>query len=347
MVSRVACIESEQESTYICSDLDSVSCGNGTQSREKILSEDLSEIVDLMNRVEQLKRERSILWLQEFMDWIVHASKNSADGGNFNATMLHPEKQNYKKSGKSKRHLIESSRRISKSIQASGDVSRLSVIESDGSFADTSTGMHENGYFDHISTPPGITGGFSLPGLRRTDRKQEYRKKYLHDETNSGSMQAKSAHHGIFSVLGGNKMLENASVSHLSTTDTIKESNSSSAYPGSPPHYQNDLLHRRLNLVEEILQLSAESYSVASSDSDTSCTEDDCCEAGLSDLENHNRGVEGHSSSHPFEEDYYENQNKISHLSENDICFIDSCAEQTFSTTKIIDTDQATQFPVT
>ncbi|KAL1112719.1 hypothetical protein V6Z11_D02G144200 [Gossypium hirsutum] len=330
MVSRLACIESEQDSTYFCSDLDSVSCGNETQSREKILSEDLAEIVDLINRVEQLKKERSILWLQEFKDWIVHASKNSADGGNFNATMLHPQKQNYKKSGKSKRHLIESSRRISKSIQASGDESRLSVLESDGSFADTSTGMHANGYFDHIF-PPGITGGFSLPGLRTTDIKQEYQNNYLHDETSSGSMQAESAHHGIFSVQGDNRMLENASVSQLSTTDTIMESNSSSAYPGSPPHYQNDLLHRRLNLVEEILQLSAESYSVASSDSDTSCTEDDYCEAGLSVLENHNRSVEGHSSSHPFEEDYYEKQNKILQLSENDICLIDSCAEQTFN----------------
>ncbi|KAG8498954.1 hypothetical protein CXB51_005325 [Gossypium anomalum] len=327
MVSRLACIESEQDSTYICSDLDSVSCGKETQSREKILSEDLAEIVDLMNRVEQLKKECSILWLQEFKDWIVHASKNSADGSNFNATMLHPQKQNYKKNGRSKRHLIESSRRISKSTQASGDESRLSVLESDGSFADTSTGVHANGYFDHIF-PPGITGGFSLPGLRTTDIKQEYQTNYLHDETSSGSMQAESAHHGIFSVRGGNRMLENASGSQLSTTDTMMESNSSSAYPGSPPHYQNDLLHRRLNLVEEILQLSAESYSVASSDSDTSCTEDDYCEAGLSVLENQNRSVEGHSSSHPFEEDYYEKQNKISRLSENDICFIDSFASK-------------------
>ncbi|KAB2090086.1 hypothetical protein ES319_A03G102900v1 [Gossypium barbadense] len=305
MVSRLACIESEQDSTYICSDLDSVSCGNETQSREKILSEDLAEIVDLMNRVEQLKKECSILWLQEFKDWIVYASKNSADGGNFNATMLHPQKQNYKKNGKSKRHLIESSRCISKSIQASGDGSRLSVLESDGSFADKSTGVHANGYFDHIF-PPGITGGFSLPGLRTIDIKQEYQTNYLHDETSSGSMQAESAHHGIFSVQGCNRMLENASGSQLSTTDTIMESNSSSAYPGSPPHYQNDLLHRHLNLVEEILQLSAESYSMASSDSDTSCTEDDYCEAGLSVLENHNRSVEGRASSHPFEEDYYE-----------------------------------------
>ncbi|XP_074303507.1 uncharacterized protein LOC141637971 [Silene latifolia] len=42
----------------------------------------------------------------------------------------------------------------------------------------------------------------------------------------------------------------------------------------SPPHYREDILYRRHFLEEEILQLSAESLSLASSDSDTSCDED-------------------------------------------------------------------------
>ncbi|XVF09436.1 hypothetical protein REPUB_Repub07fG0092500 [Reevesia pubescens] len=342
-VSRLACIENEQESTYICSDLDSVSCDNEIQSREEnIISEDEAEIVDLMNRVEQLKKERSILWLREFKDWMDHASENVADGGNINAAMLHSRKENYKKSGKSMRHLSESSKYVSDSVQASGDESSMNVLESDNSFADTSTGVHANRYFDHIFSS-GITGGFSLPGLRTMDLKQEYQKSYLHDETSSGSMRAESSHRNIFTVQGSNRMVENASASHLNTIGNIMESNSSSAYPGSPPHYEKDLLHRRHNLVEEILQLSADSYSVASSDSNTSCSEADYCETGLPVQEYHDKSVEGHSSSHFFEDTYYEKGNYVSHGSENGICFIDSYAEQTSSTIKIVNTNQPLQ----
>ncbi|KAK6249817.1 hypothetical protein SCA6_003822 [Theobroma cacao] len=339
-VSRLACIEGERESTYICSDLDSVSCDNEIQSREEnVISEDEAEIVDLMNRVEQLKKERSILWLREFKDWMDHASENFADDG---GARLHLGKENYKKSGKSERQLSESSRYVSDSVQASGDESSMNFLESDNSFADTSTGVHAHKYSDHI-VPSGITGGVSLPGLRTVDLKQEYQKSYLHDETSSGSMQAESSHHNFVTVQGSNRMVENASVSQLNTINDITESNSSSAYPGSPPHYQEDLLHRRHNLVEEILQLSADSYSMASSDSDTSCSEDDYCEVGLPVLGHLNRSVEGHSLSDLFEDNYHEKGNKVSDGSENGICFIDSCAEHTFSTSKTVIANQPLQ----
>lgn len=64
-------------------------------------------------------------------------------------------------------------------------------------------------------------------------------------------------------------------MSPLNAIDSISESHSSSAFHGSPPHYQEDILHRRHNFMEEILQLSAESYSVPSSDSYSSNSEDD------------------------------------------------------------------------
>lgn len=332
-VSRLACIESEQESTYICSDLDSVSCDNEIRSREEnIISEDEAEIVDLMNRVEQLKKERSILWLREFKDWLDHSSEKFTDAGNNNGVMLVPEKENYKKGWKSERHLSESSRYVSDSVQASGDESSINVLESDNSFADMSTGIHSHKYFDQTISS-GITGGFSLPGLRTVDLNQ---KSYLHDEISSGSMRAESSHRNILTIQLSNRMIENASVSHLNTIDNIAESSSSSAYPGSPPHYQKDLLNRRHNLVEEILQLSAESYSVASSDSDTSCSEDDYCEDDLPVQEYLNRNVKVHSPAHLLEDNYYESRHDISHVSKNGFSFIDSCTGQIFSTTKNI-----------
>ncbi|XVF53770.1 hypothetical protein PTKIN_Ptkin05aG0125600 [Pterospermum kingtungense] len=345
-VSRLACIESEQENTYICSDLDSASCDNEIRSREEnIISEDEAEIVDLMNRVEQLKKERSILWLREFKDWLDHYSENFTDAGNNCGAMLLTGKENYKKGGKSERYLSESSRYVSDSVQASGDESSMNLLESDNSFADTSTGIHVHKCFDQTISS-GITGGFSLPGLRTVDLKEEYQKSYLHDEVSGGSMLAESSHRNIFTIPGSNRMIENASVSHLNTIDNITESNSSSAYPGSPPHYQKDLLHRRHNLVEEILQLSAESYSVASSDSDTSCSEDDYCEDGLPVQEYPNRNVVVYSPTHLFEDNYYENGNNIPHVSKNGISFIDSCTGQIFSTTKNINVNQPHQLSI-
>ncbi|KAE8662254.1 Binding protein, putative isoform 2 [Hibiscus syriacus] len=307
--SRLACIENEQENTHNYSDLDSVSCHNEMRSgEENIVSEDEAEIVDLMKRVEQLKKERSILWLRLFKDWMDHPSENFADGD---------------------------------SAQASGDESSMNVLESDNSFADMSSSVNANRYFDHIFSS-GITGGLSLPGLRTMDVKQEYQNSYLHDETGSGSILAESSHRYIFALEETNRMVENASVSHLNTIDNITESNSSSANPGSPPHYK-DLLHRRQNLVEEILQLSAESYSEASSDSDTSCSEDDYGEAGIPAEEYLNRSTKAHSPANFFECAYYENGNNTSHGSENGICIMDSCAEQAPRTNKFVNMKQSLQ----
>ncbi|KAK8686732.1 hypothetical protein V6N13_125752 [Hibiscus sabdariffa] len=186
---KIACNGSKQESTYICSGLDCVSCRDQIRIRENIIYEDGAEIDDLMNKVERLKKEHSTLWL---WDWMDHAFENSKD-------------------------------------------------------VDTATGMHAN-----------FTGGFSPVGSRTTDIKQE--------------------------------------------------SDSFSTHLGPPLRFRKDLLHRRHNLVEGILQLSAKSYSAASSDSDTSCTEDDCCEDGPPVLENHNKSAEEHSSSHLVEDNYCEKQ---------------------------------------
>ncbi|MBA0690057.1 hypothetical protein Goari_007754 [Gossypium aridum] len=341
--SRLALIENEQDSSYICSDQDSLSCGNEMRSgEENIISEDEAEIVDLMQRVEQLKKERSILWLREFKYWMDHASEDFADDGNFNAAMLHPGKENYKKGGKSERHLSESSRYVSDSVQASGDESSMNILESDNSFADTSGSVNANRYFDHIFSS-GITGGFTLPGLRTMDVKHEYQKSYLHDEASSGSVLAESSQRNIFALDESNRMVQNAVVSHLNTIGIMTESNSSSANPGSPPHYQKDLLHRRHNLVEEILQLSAESYSAASSDSDTSCSEDDYSEAGIPVQEYANGSTKGHSPLHSFAHTYYEKGNNTSHGSQNGIGIIDSCTEQTLRINKIVSMNQSLQ----
>ncbi|KAK4567476.1 hypothetical protein RGQ29_003314 [Quercus rubra] len=320
-VSRLASIGSEEESTGVFSDQESVSCDIDIQSRaDTVISEDEAEIVDLMNRVELMKKERSVLWLREFKEWMDHASETSVDRGKDIGASLHNEKENYMKKRSTKKYLGESSRYVSDSVQASGDESSTNILESDNSFADTSTGLPANPYFSQIGLL-GISGGDSLVGLGRMDTNKEHLKTYSHEGINIISPQARISHPDT-GIQGGHRVIENLSVSPLSAIDDISESHSTIACPGSPPHYQEDILHRRHNLVEEILQLSAESYSVASSDSNTSCSDDDSCESipefDKSMNDNYlNRSVKENSSPNDFEDKDCDQRHEIFHVREN------------------------------
>ncbi|XP_031281971.1 uncharacterized protein LOC116140486 isoform X1 [Pistacia vera] len=320
-VSRLAAIESEEESTYVGSDQGSISCDNEIQNKEETpMSDDEIEIVDLMNKVEHMKKERSVLWLRELKEWMDHSSGNLLD-----ASTLNSRKEDHLKNKKSQRHFAESSKYVSDSVHASGDASSTNVLESDNSFVDMPMGLHTHQYFDHIGSL-GITGEVSLTGMGRMDLRQEHHKPSLHEGVGTVSKQSKSSYPDIFTIQG-HRMVENVSGSPLTSIDDITDAHSSSACPGSPPHYQVDILHRRHNLVEEILQLSADSYSLASSDSNTSCSDDDSCIDGPSMPEvdqslNHEdvyRTDKGHSSSNLFKGHDCGHLNDIDHVRENGV----------------------------
>ncbi|KAK3228322.1 hypothetical protein Dsin_008184 [Dipteronia sinensis] len=311
-VSRLASIESEEESTYIGSDRESLSCDNEIQNKEEtFVSDDDTEIVDLMTRVENMKKERSVLWLREVKEWMDHASENHLSGSNYAGTTLHPGKGTYIKDKKSQQHVAESSRYVSDSLPASGDESSTIILESDNSFVDMSSGLHTPRYFDHVGSS-GHTGGICLPGMERIYFRQERQNAYSLESAGGFFMRAKSSHADTLATQS-HRMVENVSNSPLTTID-ITDSHSSSAFPGSPPHYQEDILHRRQNFVEEILQLSADSYSVASTDSNTSSSDDDFCKFGPSmpevdqslDHECVTRSVEGLSLSNLFKDNMYD-----------------------------------------
>ncbi|KAL5751192.1 hypothetical protein ACOSP7_025795 [Xanthoceras sorbifolium] len=308
-VSRLASIESEEESTYIGSDRESLSCDNEIQNKEEnFVSDDDAEIVDLMTRVENMKKERSVLWLREVKEWMDHASENHLSGSNYGGATLHPGKGTYTKNKNSQQHVAESSRYVSDSLQASGDESSTIILESDNSFADVSSGLHTPQFFDHVGYL-GITGGVCLPGMGRMDFRQEHQNAYSYESAGGFSVQDKSLHVDTLAIQS-HRMVENVNSSPLTAIGDIADTHLSSACPGSPPHYQEDILHRRHNLVEEILQLSAESYSVASSDSYTSSSDDDLCKFGpsrpevdqLPDHEFVTRSVEGLSLSNLFKD---------------------------------------------
>lgn len=246
-----------------------MSCDNEIQKKEEnIVSEDDSEIVDLMNRVEHMKRERSVLWLREFKEWMDHASENYVDDSIYGRAKLHPEQEDCVKNKKSQRHVAESSIYVQGSVQASKDQSSMNVLESDDCLADMPTGWKSFHCFDCVGSL-GITGGVCLPGMGRMNMRQEHQKQHYHEKVGNASVQARCSYSETCN------RVEKANESPQNSTD-VSNAHLSSTSPGSPPHYKEDILHRRHNLVEEILQLSAESYSVASSDSDTTCSDDDC-----------------------------------------------------------------------
>lgn len=260
-VSRLASIESEEESTYIGSDRESLSCDNEVQNKEDTyVSDDDAEIVDLMTRIENMKKERSILWLREVKEWMDHATGSHLSDGVYDSARLSPGKDK-----KSQQHDTENSRYVLDSFQPSGDESSTPFLTSENSFANMSSGFQTPQYFDHVGFL-GITGGVCLPGMVRMDLKQEHQNTYLLESStaSSSSLPAKNLNSDTLAIR-----------SHLSAIDDTTDSLSSSVCPGSPPHFEEDLLHRRHNLVEEILQLSAESYSAISSDSDTSSGDED------------------------------------------------------------------------
>lgn len=324
-LSRLAFIETEGN-MYIGSDQDSVSCDNEVRSKDDdAISDDESEIVDLMKRVELMKKERSVLWLREFKEWMDLASDSFADG-NKHGPVLDSSTENYMKKKASQRQLGESSRYVSGSVQASGNESGTSIMESDNSFAYMSMGSVPQ-CFDLSSE----TYTFAL---RDTS-------------VDCVPVNAKDPFPNALTAQG---TTTDANGTPLTVIDDIIESHLSSDCPGSPPHYQEDLLHRRHILVEDILQLSAESFSVASSDSNTSDSDDLCENESLASEvdqlameEFSNRSVDGHVLTTSFDNISYEQRQQISQVRENGRYMLDLHVEQASAALKLLKPEQSLQ----
>ncbi|KAJ1437781.1 Leucine-rich repeat [Sesbania bispinosa] len=334
-VSRLASIENEEEITSICSDEESVSCANEIQNKEDPdLSDDEAEIVDLINRVENMKKERSILWLREFKDWMDIASDKSVQTRKNERATSHHRKEKYIRNKTNQEQHGEVSRYASDSVLASGDESSMNILESDSSFADTSAGFHRQQYFDYRGSL-GNASGASLSDSGGMDI--ERLKSFSLEGISSSLSQSKISHSDTTAIQGAHRITENVSISPLTTIDDISGSQSSSICPTSPPHFEEDLLHRRHHLVEEILQLSADSFSVASSDSNTSCSEVDynefepsVHEVGNSPCKNFMNGsIDGHISQNQLKEKFYNSRQGILHAGENGICLFGSSSDQT------------------
>ncbi|KAA0058152.1 Leucine rich repeat 4 [Cucumis melo var. makuwa] len=335
-VSRIASIQSEEESTYFCSDQESVLCDNDTYSREEAaLSDNEVEVVDLMKKIEFMKKERSSLWFREFEDWMDHAPRNAVNG-NINKATMEPGKEKYMKSRKIPQHVGESSRYKSESMQASGDESSTNLVESDNSFGDMPSGLTASHYF-------GLNGSLGNDVVVPQSRTHRSDLKNGHLSSSFG-VGIPSTHMKTFYPLynrsqGGEAKVEDPSMSPLNAIDSVSESHSSSLFHGSPPHYQEDILHRRHNFMEEILQLSAESYSIPSSDSYSSNSEDDIFPFGSlmpeviepTNDKSLRGGAEGQLSIHHSKDITSKQCHELHLVGENGSCLFESSVDQTFS----------------
>ncbi|KAK6925362.1 Leucine-rich repeat [Dillenia turbinata] len=321
-VSRLACIESEDEGISIGSDLESMSCENENQSRlENGISDDEAEVVGLMNRVEYMKKERSVLWLREFQEWMVLSSGIEAEGSNYSLSMFNSSKENNIK--KRQKNLGECSRCVSDSVLASGDESSMNFLESDNFYPDLSVGSHAQQYLDLMgeATPKlaGDTYTDSVPHVGRTDFYQKF-KSHAHEGIKAFTVKNANSCLDASTVQRNNVVDSSLSVMPLSAIENFVKSCLTSAHPRSPPHYQVDILLRRHNLEEEILQLSVDSYSVASSDSISSNSEEDIFEsrACLVEPEKSNDELLGRNSSMPdLESSDHGKEHEVSQIREN------------------------------
>ncbi|XP_059290404.1 uncharacterized protein LOC132043961 isoform X3 [Lycium ferocissimum] len=271
-LSRVASIETEEQNTSICSDIESASVDIDNQSKEEnALSDEEAEIVELMNRIENMKKERSDVWLQEFKDWVNDSSDNFVGVSRGKETVSSNHRDDEVKTQNRDNQLGETSKYLSDSMLASGDDSSTNILESDNSFAEMFHYPNQIGEASSRFSRNNTGESIQISRSRHQDIFSPINNEVLHPTTMFPQSESYSTQRGL-------KMSAKINIPPLTDADNILDSRSSLASTGSPPHYKEDILHRRQNLEEELLQLSAESFSAASSDSDTSCSDDDCPE---------------------------------------------------------------------
>lgn len=288
--SRLACIEDEEQRRYLLADAldqESASCdSDNVRKDENTISDGESEIVNLRNRVECLKKERSVLWLREFKEWMDQDTMDTLERGNCIEFKTVASGEEGVQQRTIPDHFGESSRYVRDPVLASEGGSSSNILDSDMSFTDTYTSVPGSKFV-------GTNGKAVLETLRVNGTLFSINAsgvKVAEATADQGHRKAHLPVKGVFlygsSSVGGSDQTEsNNHSAPLTVIDEIIGSRSSSTLPGSPPQYKEDILHRRLNLEEEFWQQSAASLSLASSDSDTSCSDDESCKFDSSAFE--------------------------------------------------------------
>lgn len=298
-IARLASIEDPEHKSYLLSEgVEQDGSGSPVHESES-QRRDATDIGEnykadalvLFDRIEFLKKEDSSAWFQELRDLLYPTNVDKEDyvqGINFN----------------SKNRQSHTRRRRQNRVDNSS--SKVKVEGKDGS-----TGHHDRdipevelqhmrddagdaGKIVNEVQENGSLGNFSLKGKTVSNSFVKHATP-LHPWLNSGIGEINSsegqskvlisnaaeklpregmAYSFVPGTVANEEMCSGESFGSLKTIEEIIESHSSSFCLSSPPHYQEGILHRRQNLEEEFMQLSLDSYSIASS-SDSESSSDD------------------------------------------------------------------------
>ncbi|PKU79897.1 Dynein light chain 1, axonemal [Dendrobium catenatum] len=290
---RLANIEDNEQREHLCMEAieqDSLSCDSDNLRKDEITTtDDESKIIGLMNKVEHLKKERSVLWLRDFKDWMNQSSDIIADRNQQKDLNLDFQSE------QSREPLTDAN-----FGEGSHCANSTTQKEGGGSFSNiTYSDISDNGILDkNVRTPAENDEKCFVTGLRSQEvisEQAEMDDDFRNPDNLSPSPLIVNDKSSInYSTVCGSEHSDLAINSGSFTAiDEIIGSHSSSIYHGSPPHYREDILHRRLYLEEEFLQLSTESHSVELSDSDTSSSEDESCVFNMSMCENDCNCIQG------------------------------------------------------
>ncbi|GAB2225421.1 hypothetical protein Droror1_Dr00006213 [Drosera rotundifolia] len=270
-MSRVACIENEDSS--LGSEHETVSRDKEIRSGEdNIISDEEAEIVGFQNKIEFMKKEHSSLRLQELNEWIDQASSDAVHGSKLNVSQVEHHGGVYLKHDFGQR---QNSRHNSTSNQASEDHSGTRIQEPDLTFADSSITFHGPRNPETSSEIfPDVSQRKSVNAFITLEQSLSLLSSSVHGRDHDLSFTGENSGVGRFATKR-KYMFAGVNVKPLTAISNIVESQSLIAEHGSPPQYQKDILHRRQYLEEEYLQLSVDSFSVASSDSVTSSDEEE------------------------------------------------------------------------
>ncbi|XP_010916192.1 uncharacterized protein [Elaeis guineensis] len=343
--SRLACIVDEEQRRYLSSeavDQESLSCDSDSLKKEEnAVSDSEIKIVSLINRAEYMKKERSVLWLREFKEWMDQTVEDKVDKSQCEEFEADSCKEMDTKQSKGHKPFGESSKHVADLAQTSEGGSSSNISESDISFIDTYAGGRSRDFFDSNgrALEPSVVnnGHVSMLELKIgvSDEKDQLRVPSRKPQ-NLSPLEVKGYfQYSSSTVKGGEEMEPKMSPAPLAAIDEIIGPRPSSIYPKSPPHYQEDILHRRLYWEEEFLQLSAESHSVGSSDSDTSCSDHALCEFNSSSSEldcsliqtSINHVVGDPSDTLLYEDNHFEGREEKPCLGENSISSSDYFAQ--------------------
>lgn len=228
-----------------------------------------------------MKKEQAVLWLRDFREWMDQTVDGAANLGKLSDSNMCFDMGRDTKQTKREKHLGKRPLHVMDTLQTSKGEGSLTILETEVPFT-VGQKLVDFNEKDILKQSVGSRIGFRMG---KTDPENVQKEACCEEVPESVCVEKNIPSFTNLTVEVNEDTERHNNMASLTSIEEIIFSRQSSLCPVSPPHYQEDILHRRQNLEEEFLQLSAEAFSVASSDSDTSSSDDDSWELCDSCLE--------------------------------------------------------------